>query len=712
LKILSMTATFGRLERETLRLEEGLNILHLPNEGGKSTWCAFLLAMFYGIDTSERVSKGSLPVKTKYKPWSGAAMEGRMEILWRGRRVTLERKSRGRIPMGDFSAYETESGLPVRELTAENCGLILLGAPKAVFERSAWLQESGLRIGQHSALEQRLAALVVSGEETVSYSETERRLREKKNALRHHKTGELPRLEQELAQTEETLRQLCALRDSVRERQAEEESQLAQRLRLERTERQLLQTEEENSRRQLQLAEERLREKQEAWKTAEARVAALPEEAVLRQRQNAWAQLQKARRSLPPADAEAPAAPRLPNGLAGKTEAECRRLLEQTVRDYDAYERAARPEKQLGYWPAVIAALMAVLLLMLRLWPAAAGMAVVAAALFVILHRNAAASERERQAAQRAAEELLRRWDVADRQALQQLSDRIGGILSAYERALRQYQQERQQRQQWAESLRQREEAFLRELETLLPGAEKEPELAIGEALEQIRNGRALEQEAASAAYYAALMAAGGTRSPETGTALEKLRAQMAALEGNLRQIRSRLDHDRGRLAAFGDPAALEAERDRLRQQIGEKQERYEAILLAMDVLERANGVLQTQYAPEISRRAAAIMRRMTGGRYDRVLLDAALHASLRQTGAVVSHGAEELSRGTADQLYLAVRLAICQMALPADTPLILDDALVSFDDRRAAEAVALLREEAKNRQILLFTCQNREKTF
>ena len=61
MKILSMTATFGRLERETLRLEEGLNILHLPNEGGKSTWCAFLLAMFYGIDTSERVSKGSLP---------------------------------------------------------------------------------------------------------------------------------------------------------------------------------------------------------------------------------------------------------------------------------------------------------------------------------------------------------------------------------------------------------------------------------------------------------------------------------------------------------------------------------------------------------------------------------------------------------------------------------------------------------------------------
>ena len=37
-----MTATFGSLDHETLELEEGLNILTLPNEGGKSTWCAFL----------------------------------------------------------------------------------------------------------------------------------------------------------------------------------------------------------------------------------------------------------------------------------------------------------------------------------------------------------------------------------------------------------------------------------------------------------------------------------------------------------------------------------------------------------------------------------------------------------------------------------------------------------------------------------------------
>ena len=67
------------------------------------------------------------------------------------------------------------------------------------------------------------------------------------------------------------------------------------------------------------------------------------------------------------------------------------------------------------------------------------------------------------------------------------------------------------------------------------------------------------------------------------------------------------------------------------------------------------------------------------------------------------------LSRGTADQLYLAVRLAVCRLCLPGDTPIVLDDALDAFDDGRMALALGLLRELAGERQILLFTCHSRE---
>jgi len=77
MRIKRMTATFGSLDHETLELEEGLNILTLPNEGGKSTWCAFLRVMLYGLNTRERDKKGFLADKTRYQPWSGGGQ-------WRG----------------------------------------------------------------------------------------------------------------------------------------------------------------------------------------------------------------------------------------------------------------------------------------------------------------------------------------------------------------------------------------------------------------------------------------------------------------------------------------------------------------------------------------------------------------------------------------------------------------------------------------------------
>ena len=69
------------------------------------------------------------------------------------------------------------------------------------------------------------------------------------------------------------------------------------------------------------------------------------------------------------------------------------------------------------------------------------------------------------------------------------------------------------------------------------------------------------------------------------------------------------------------------------------------------------------------------------------------------------------LSAGTADLLYLSVRLALCELTCPADDPcpLVLDDTLVNFDDARAGRAMALFREIAQHRQVILFTCHERD---
>ena len=102
-------------------------------------------------------------------------------------------------------------------------------------------------------------------------------------------------------------------------------------------------------------------------------------------------------------------------------------------------------------------------------------------------------------------------------------------------------------------------------------------------------------------------------------------------------------------------------------------------------------------------------MARLTGDRYPAVSLSRELEGAVRTEDGVLPRSALYLSRGTADQLYLAVRLAVCQLCLPERPPIFLDDALSAFDDRRLELALELLHELSGEQQILLFTCQKRE---
>ena len=98
-------------------------------------------------------------------------------------------------------------------------------------------------------------------------------------------------------------------------------------------------------------------------------------------------------------------------------------------------------------------------------------------------------------------------------------------------------------------------------------------------------------------------------------------------------------------------------------------------------------------------------------GRYTGAALDRSFHLTAQPTGDPLQRDIQLLSAGAADQLYLAARLAICQLVLPEEkqVPIILDDALTNFDDERCAAALRLLKQEAAHRQILLFTCHSRE---
>ena len=163
-----MTASFGVLQNRTLELSPGLNIIEAPNEYGKTTWCAFLRAMLYGIDTAQRGRAGKKPDKVLYAPWSGSPMAGTMEITFGGKDITLSRSTRiPSAPMRVFSAVYSRSGQPVLNLTGENAGETLTGASLPVFERTAFIGPAGLGVQQGAELEKKIASLVTAGERLV-----------------------------------------------------------------------------------------------------------------------------------------------------------------------------------------------------------------------------------------------------------------------------------------------------------------------------------------------------------------------------------------------------------------------------------------------------------------------------------------------------------------------------------------------------------------
>ncbi|MBQ6914563.1 MAG: AAA family ATPase, partial [Kiritimatiellae bacterium] len=239
MKINKLTASFGKLENETLRFHEGLNVIYAPNESGKSTWCAFIQAMLYGVDSSERARAGHLPDKQRYAPWSGAPMEGTMELVADNCDITITRTTRAKgAPMKEFSATYTGTNTPVDGMTGQNAGELLTGVTRDVFRRTAFVGQGSVAMTSSPDLEKRIGAIVSTGEEQCSFSEADERLRAWQRKRRYNRRGLLPELEGQMDDIQRRLDDMGSSVEDVQklEKQLEENREKCAKLELAVTE--------------------------------------------------------------------------------------------------------------------------------------------------------------------------------------------------------------------------------------------------------------------------------------------------------------------------------------------------------------------------------------------------------------------------------------------------------------------------------------------
>ena len=199
MKFLTAQGHFGVLDGRQIRFEDGLNVLYLPNEGGKTTLCNFLRVMLYGLNTSKRDTRNQLSDKTRFRPADGNPMSGLLQLEWKGREIIISRQTgKGTAPMQEFSAVYADTGEPCEELTAKDCGRILTGVSEEAFQSSAMLDGQDQALSAEE-LEQRMLELSTSGDNTTAYSSAISQLDQWKHALRGTgNRGRYAAVEQEL----------------------------------------------------------------------------------------------------------------------------------------------------------------------------------------------------------------------------------------------------------------------------------------------------------------------------------------------------------------------------------------------------------------------------------------------------------------------------------------------------------------------------------
>lgn len=725
MKIKTMTATFGKLQGERLNLEPGLNVITAPNEGGKSTWCAFLKAMFYGIDTRDRDRKGHLADKNRYQPWSGAPMEGEITLEWQGQDITIRRGPRGNVPFGSFSAVYTGTEEPVPGLTADTCGQMLLGVGREVYERSAFIGQSGtLAIRSAPELEARIAALVSSGKEDVSYSQVERQLKEWLNRRKVNKSvGRIPQLEEEQAELARSTGELSQLNDQLNQLEGERaqaarkyafctrqlalHKAIAQRkLDLQYTQ---ARTDEAQAQAQLNaLLSEQARfgpiPSRDALKRAQGELAFLKAlEPEIRQGQEELALAQQALERARQAAQD--------DHFPGMTGEEAVRKGERDSESYrSGMARKAAGKRNFILLQAAGLLAGAALAIFGPFWWLGPIAYVLCAAASALVFANGTKAARQ-------AAKILERYGVDDVEEIAALAGNYQQRMAAADQAaqqVRMIQGGLKDRQARLENSRQE---LFRFVHTFAP--EVKELFGVSAALSRALNLGERETLARSKLEGAqrltqALQVQGGrelteeTPLSQPTLSLEQAAQETGQLQVELERLDRALNQARGKQQALGDPAILSARLEQVEEELERRRREYQAISIAMETLQQANAQLQQRFSPQLNRAAGALLSRLTGGKYHALSLDKELEASASGERDVLPHSALYLSKGTVDQIYLAVRLAVCDLCLP-DAPLVLDEALAAFDDVRAKRALELLQELSEQRQILLFSCHNRE---
>lgn len=683
MKFLRTQGHFGVLDGRQLRFEDGLNVLYLPNEGGKTTLTNFLRVMLYGLNTNKRDTKNQLSDKTRFRPTDGNPMSGILELEWKGRRIVISRQTgKGNAPMQEFSAHYADTGEECTELTAKDCGRILTGVSEEGYQSSALLdgQEQALSAGE---LGDRMLALSTSGDSAMMYSGAISQLDQWRNALRGTgNRGRYAQVEANIAAIDQSVERLDALTQQIADYNA-----------------------------QIPQAEQRIAEAEAKQQQATEDFTLLfvaKREAAEREERQARERVAQLKEQLPPvaalADAEhateayleAKEADQAAKAELEEVQNNFQRWKDDIDRTEEDYSRSLRSTSDIHIrgWSMLLAVAFGVMAVVSLLGLIPFGvMTPYMPYIFSVF-------------------------------AIIALIVTFAGSTRSLDSPPMDFDEERVKLERRRQSAVAREEQTTAQLALM---AEKfynkvhvvAPEIETGDEVHALNYmkivnekkrmylARKREHEELTENYLRILDSTGPqgesrVRMNEAKDATEQARQACNALHEAIAVCRGKCEEIGVREELISRRGRLEEEKESILWQL-------DAIRLAKESLMQANAELTGRVSPEINRLAQEYLKVLTAERYTAMQLYTNFEATCRRENSAVEMDRLRLSTGTRDQLYLALRLAVCKVLLDnggESVPIVLDDPFVNYDDQRVACGMKLLREIARERQVILLTCR------
>jgi len=159
------------------------------------------------------------------------------------------------------------------------------------------------------------------------------------------------------------------------------------------------------------------------------------------------------------------------------------------------------------------------------------------------------------------------------------------------------------------------------------------------------------------------------------------------------------------------EPSVIHLELNNIKELLISMENKLQALSLTKRILKELSEEIQYEFAPTLNKEISKIIKKITNDKYNDIKLDKKIDVKMFDTTSKTFESIRSYSSGTIDQIYLAMRFGIINTITDDILPFILDDCFVNYDDERLKNVLNIIHEETEisKRQVLLFTCQNRE---